>query len=553
MTLRGLMSWLRAVANPSLAGRSVSLLCILGSGLPISAASAKDAIFDVVSIPNTGRSVAARIADFNGDQRADLMVVAVEGMPPSEQRLIRVFLQHEDGSLPTAPSHTLALPPRSGVYDLADVVAWPGVEMVLLRHDGVSLLSLADETGKRLDLPVGASGSIATSEDERGFEAFKLVYDDFGPEPWILVPQFGRLLALSVDGSVEASLDVGRRSNYYVVPSSGLISAESDIQLFIDVPKLSVGDVDGDGRIDIVSSTRHEIRVFLRREDGSFASTSDRSIPLGLVTRRDHIRGSGGVACEFRDFNADGKLDLLITHVEGSVTNATTTTYVFVNRDGHWNLDAPDGTFTSTDALASNVLVDIDRDGALELLRIKIKFSLLEFIELLLTREVDAEIAIHRQESDASFAEVPLLTRKFGIPFSFETFRATGFVPTIAADLNRDGHVDLLTSGAGDEVEVFLGGGDSPFSRRNARQKMSTAGVIEFADFDGDGLTDFVLFDPHNFDVPVQVAINTGALGGKGTPSLRSREASNPPPGADPARVEAPADGTESSESPAAE
>lgn len=254
----------------------VCLLCCFAAWLPVSPVAAAEAIFDVISFPNPGRSIAARIADFNGDGRADLMVVAVEGMPPNEERQVRVFLQGEDGSL-------------------------------------------------------------------------------------------------------RASLDVGRRSNYYVIPRAGLISAESDIRLFIDVPKVAVGDVDGDGRVDIVSSTRHDIRVFLRRADDSFASAPDRSIPLGLVTRRDHICGTGSVSSEFRDFNADGVLDLLM-------------------------------------------------------------------------------------------------------------------------------------SGKGDALEIFLGGGDAPFSRRSARQRMPTAGVIGFADFDGDGLTDFVLFDPHNFDVPVQLAINTGAL-----------------------------------------
>ena len=35
------------------------------------------------------------------------------------------------------------------------------------------------------------------------------------------------------------------------------------------------------------------------------------------MTPRDHIRGSGGVASEARDIDGDGRLDLLISHVQG--------------------------------------------------------------------------------------------------------------------------------------------------------------------------------------------------------------------------------------------
>ena len=70
-------------------------------------------------------------------------------------------------------------------------------------------------------------------------------------------------------------------------------------------------------------------------------------------------------------------------------------------------------------------------------------------------------------------------------------------------------------------VEVYLGGGSEPFAKRNGRQKMPTAGMIEFGDHNGDELPDFVLFDPHNFDVPIQVAVNLGML--PGTPKPESR------------------------------
>lgn len=482
-------------------------------------ASADD-LFQVTSLAGTGRAVAAQMADVDGDGRVDVFVVAIEDMPPREERVVRVYLQRPDGSLPASPDHAVPLPPWSGVYDLADVLPRPGVEMVILAPHGVSVLSLADAESAPVEYRV-EGGSVAIAEDERGFDPVKIVDRTLGEELMLLVPQFGRLVVLRKDGSVYTSIEIGRRANYYVIPSNGFVSSESDVQLFIDVPKVATGDVDGDGRPDIVSSTRHEIRVFLQTQEGTFAPAPSRTHALGLVTRRDHIRGSGGVACEFRDVDRDGLLDLLVTHIEGSITDATTTTYVYVNRDGQWRLDAPDGTFTSTDALASNTLVDLDRDGRPELLRIQIKFSLLELIELLVTREIDTQISVLGQaEAPArGFAAEPILKRSLSIPFRFDTFRAKGFVPTVAADLNGDGHADLLASGAGDAVEVYVGSEDDILSNRSVKQAMPTAGVIAFGDFDADGLTDFVLFDPHNFDVPVQVAVNRGVL--PGTPHGR--------------------------------
>jgi hypothetical protein len=62
----------------------------------------------------------------------------------------------------------------------------------------------------------------------------------------------------------------------------------------------------------------------------------------------------------------------------------------------------------------------------------------------------------------------------------------------------------------------------SAAAKRRYRQKLSTAGVIRFGDLDGDGLLDFVIFDPHNFDVPVRVGRNLGRLPGT-RPALREQ------------------------------
>jgi hypothetical protein len=484
-----------------------------------SAARGED-LFDVQAFEVVGRTVAAELADVDGDGRRDLFTVNLIGIPPEEERSIRVYLQRKDGSLPASPDRTVAVPRWSAVYDVADVRPDnPGVELVLLRPGGVTLLSLADDSGRHWDLPTPGPTSMGLAADERGFEPFRLVYREFGDEPWILVPQIGQLTALSPNGDVRARIGLPRRANYFIIPSTGLVSIESDFQIFLDAPKLSVGDVDGDGRADIVSSTRHEIRVFLRRADGGFAFEPSRSISLRLVTPRDQIRGSGGVATEAKDIDGDGKLDLLISQVQGGFQDATNTSYLYMNRDSGWAFPKADETRVTKGSVASNALFDIDGDGRCELLRVELDFSLLELVELLLTRELDVDLSIFRYR-DGGFEEKPWLKKGVSLPFSFDTFRSKGFIPTANYDVNGDGFVDLVSSGGGEAIEIFNGDPEKPFGKRSGRQELSSAGVIHFADLDGDGLADFVLFDPHNFDVPIQVGRNRGVLPGTVRPTI---------------------------------
>jgi hypothetical protein len=478
-------------------------------------AARADELFDILQIDNQGRGVAAELAELNGDGRTDLMVVTLTGIPPEERRTVQVYLQTPDGALPPKPDHTVELPEWSAVYDIADLKDAPGQELVLLRPDGVTLLSLADGSGKSWHLPTPGPTTVGLANDERGFEPFNLVYRDFGPEPWLLIPQIGQLVALSPDGQVRAHLQVPRRANYFITPNTGLISLESDFQIFVDVPKLAVGDVNGDGRVDFVFSTRHEVWVYLRRKDESFPAVPDRKLALHLVNPRDHIRGSGGVASVARDIDGDDRLDLLVSHVEGTFSDAASTTYLYMNHDGGWKLGEPDHVFRSDGSLVANALIDLNADHRMELLRMELSFGLLEVIELLLTREIDIQISVHRYHPERGFGDKPWMKTKLEIPFSFDTFRLKGFIPTANSDLNADGLPDFVSSGGGEKIEIFLGGGSSPLAKRGYRQKLRTSGVIHFGDLDSDGLSDFVIFDPHNFNSPILVGRNRGQLPAK--------------------------------------
>lgn len=491
------------------------LLCV---AMMASEALAAEQFFDVIALPNSGRSVAAQLADFDGDGRLDLFVGVLTGLPPDDRRIARVYLQAEDGTFPTTPSHVKELPGWTAVYDIEDVRPdSPGVELIALVPDGVSIVSLASASAPTWDLKVPGATTLGPAADERGLEPFRIVHRHLGAEPWLLVPQIGELTAVTGTGEVKATLSQPRRANYFILPATGLLALESDYQIFLDAPKLLLGDIDGDGRNDMASATRHEIWTFLQRPDGTFAHEPDQKLSLGLVTPRDHIRGSGGVATAAGDIDGDGKLDLLVSHVSGGFTDATTTVRVHLNKGSGWKLDAPDQVMTMTGSVSSNALFDMNRDGKVELLRLQAKFGLLDLIEMLVSRDLDLEFSIYRHEGKSGFSERAWVDRKISLPISFETFRTRGFVPTARVDLNGDGYLDFTSSGAGEELEFYAGSARGPFRSKPAKQRMSTAGMIEFGDFSGDGLLDFVIFDPHNYDVPIQLGRNLGTL--PGTPA----------------------------------
>ncbi len=280
--------------------------------------------------------------------------------------------------------------------------------------------------------------------------------------------------------------------------------------------------MDGDGRADVLSSARHELRVFLQREDGSLPRRPDRRLGLGRVSLEDHMRGSGAVRTAARDIDGDGRLDLMISESSGGLTDADSVTSVYFNRDGAWDLTAPDVTLDSERSVGADQLLDFDGDGRLELLQGRIPVSVLELAEVILTRSFDAHMAMYSLSPQGPPSK-PHFDRKFGVPIDFETARLKGFIPSFEHDLNGDGRLDFLHSTDGDALEVYLGGAESRYRRRAARQELPVSGVLRPGDLEGDGLVDFVLCNPRRVDAPVRVLRNRGILPGT-TPRMVEAE-----------------------------
>ncbi len=451
----------------------------------------------------------AALSDFDGDSVSDLLQVIFEGIPPTQRRMIRIHPRVASGG----SAFDVTLPEGAAGYDLADLPGTPGTDLVLLRQNDVLLLSFADREMITRRLTILGPGTIGPRAEERNLRRMDLAYEVAPDRFWLIAQQLGQLTVLSIDGHILGQLAIAGVANYFVFEKPGIGFAESPLELNYVPAVVSVASVDTGGSPDIVAAARNGIRVFLQRADGSFAAEADHDLPLALVSEGDYIRGSGGATAEAQDLTGDGLADLMVSYVSGGLTHAATTATLHVNRGGGWNLERPDQKLDIADR-ASLALVDLDGDRRSELIRMATPFSALEMIEALATRSIDIHVAIFRAGSQGLFEAEPWVEHKLSLPISFDTFAPSGFLPTWKGDLNGDGHRDLITSGEGDQIEVYLGGTQFRYAKRVAQQPVGSNGQMAIGDANGDGRTDLALWDPHRADTALKLLINRGTLPG---------------------------------------
>lgn len=391
----------------------------------------------VAAVPVPTEIVDAVFGDVDADGRDELILVTRldAGAAPPKVRLVIVRMDAAGAPL---PSWTVDLGNRPALWD-----AGGGLWVV----DAQGLARVEPSTGAQTRLasfasPLAALGPTSPRHADLAWDL------DGDTHPELVTWSAGRWLAFrrtgaafgAVGGTGTGALSVGWEQGGQAVGAT------------VAIPPLVVGDVDGDGRLDLAFPRGDRLTVYYTGA-ALGARAAELRLPLDLdpperaprpgETRRE----VSGVW--FQDLDGDGKIDLAVQRLVFSGSWFGSTTEVVWAR----GTGAGFGPLATTPVAATAFSVeprDVDGDGDLDIVAALLDTGVANLARMLVQKQARVDLTLFRFGGGAYAAPAALRT----VTFPIET--ADAFHVDATGDVDGDRRLDLVID-EGQGVRVYRG------------------------------------------------------------------------------------------------
>ncbi len=484
---------------PASASISALALLLVALALPGRAHAAQ---VQVETLTVEGRATDVRFVDVDGDGKRDAVIATSSTDGPSARQL-RLHLRQAAG-FSLAPVAVFEVPANVVLADLADVDGNPGAELLLADDQGVA--SVAFDHGRFAEpkrfLTVS---SFFRRAESRALPFAPLARDlDLDGRVDLLIP--------GADGYVLWRGDAGAKfSGPFPLDASRVENVEPAENAFFRITAslahATPADWDGDGKGDLLLAFEQRLlRVVL----GASGPPAPATLLFDLGRLLDAGKsGADGLVLSsglLRDIDGDGRCDMLVTQRSARPTlmsGIATRTLVFLSQDLASAAQKPRQVIKISGVSGKPQLVDLDRDGAADLVVTQVETDPLTKLKETVLDAVKVSFQVYRFDKDETrFEDEPAFADSLQVGADRLLAVGAGGDIGVDADHDGDGRPDFARYDAKSRVLTVRKGvaksgffSSTPIAFEDdafATASVDLPGALRGEDVDGDGNAEIV-------------------------------------------------------------
>lgn len=392
------------------------------------------------------------------------------------------------------------LPTGAVVFDTGDIDGDARPEILYLTGDG--LYSIAVHNGViSKPLKVVSQSTIFVLPTPESAVCWRMYRISRSPRrPLILIPCIQGISIYAIEEGLVDSLTT-IHSQPYASASSRAVSEMREtnpLAYSCSLPIISVADYESDGIDDIFLVRRSRILIYPGNLSRGFAEQP--TVTFGKDMAPDDMTQDSNSELLFQvgDLNGDGRADIVMSRGGGGITHYQTEVSVYIGNSGGGYSARPSYVRRVAKSAGRAFLNDFNGDGRIDLAIPSMQLGVTALLKMLVLNRLDMEIGIFLQQVGGQFPNEPTLSKSISSSVDLGTGNiAYAENMAFSGDYNGDRLKDFLFENGTGKLQVFYGAPATVFSPDVGWSTVIPHPCcLHASDLDHDGRSEILAFYP---------------------------------------------------------